>query len=174
MHKLVATRGLSRAAVDEIERIRAANGGAVSPADLVEAARGNPENPLHPYFTWDRDEAAEEMLLVQAKSLLRRVKVIYTTGTQAPVRVSAYVSVPEDRGRDMRSYYLAQEMADEDKAISVLREISWIVGALTRKIEALKGIMGGDFSDLDDVVGRLDGIVQRMRKRSDYGDQPNV
>lgn len=157
------TCGLTKAAIAEIERIRAANGGAVSPSDLVDAARGRPENPLHPYFEWDVDAAAERYLIVQARKILRSVKIVYQTSETMQMRVSAYVSVPDDR--DKRSYYLAQEIAGTARASAVIRDIANIVEVLTRKVAALKEIMGEeDFDNLDHIVEKLARVAGNVRR----------
>jgi hypothetical protein len=48
---------------------------------VEEAAR--PESPLHPYFTWDRDEAARLRLLDEARQMLGAVECVVVVRTEA-------------------------------------------------------------------------------------------
>lgn len=48
--------------------------GVVTPPLVVDRAR-DPASPLHGYFEWDREQAAEKFLLIQAAALIRRVKL---------------------------------------------------------------------------------------------------
>lgn len=58
---------------EELARI-AAESGRVSPEDVVANARAE-SSPLHEFFTWDDDEAAEKFRLMQAGVLIRRIKI---------------------------------------------------------------------------------------------------
>lgn len=62
----------ARAALAELE-----NGGRLTATDVVEAARIE-TSPLHRYFEWDDDAAAEAYRIEQARRLIRSVKVIVT------------------------------------------------------------------------------------------------
>lgn len=56
--------------------------GLIQPAVVVDEAE-DPESPLHRYFEWDDTEAARAYRLVQARSLIARVRVnVKTAGPQ--------------------------------------------------------------------------------------------
>ena len=78
----------------QLEAIAAANGGLLRPCDVV-AAAADPAHPLHDSFEWDNDAAATEHRLMQARTLIRtvRVEVPQTIGAT----VQAFVSVAADR-----------------------------------------------------------------------------
>jgi hypothetical protein len=83
---------------EELEIIRAKNGGILSPEKVVEYAR-NKETALHKYFTWDDNVAGEAYRIQQAMGLIRRIKVeiIANPKTQEVIRIREYVSLPQDR-----------------------------------------------------------------------------
>lgn len=66
-------------------------GGEITPEIVLNEAR-SPESPLHKQFCWDDTKAAELFRLAQAASLIRRVKVTYTTG-EKEIRVRAFVNI---------------------------------------------------------------------------------
>jgi len=80
----------------ELEKIRTANGGFLTPEAVVSAAKDE-DSPLHSYFTWDDTEAAHRWRLEQARKLIRLSVTIVKQDTQ-PVR--AYVSLLNDRGKN--------------------------------------------------------------------------
>lgn len=64
----------------ELERIYKRDGALTATAVLKEAAQKG--SPLHEHFTWDDSEAAQQWRLVQARNLIKRVKVISPAGTE--------------------------------------------------------------------------------------------
>lgn len=58
----------------ELDRIAQTNNGELTPALVVENARGR-RNPLHQLFEWDNREAAEQWRLSQARQLIRSIKI---------------------------------------------------------------------------------------------------
>lgn len=69
------------------------NDGIILPKQVVEAARSI-KSPLHSYFEWDDDKAAESYRIWQARQLLR-VCVEYIKESKHPVEV--FVSLTTDR-----------------------------------------------------------------------------
>lgn len=76
---------------EELERIKQRDGTITAPA-VVDEARPN-DAVLHPAFTWDDPEAAEKYRLIEARTLIKRVRVICPEPVQEPV-VQARVSLP--------------------------------------------------------------------------------
>lgn len=130
---------ISATVQDEVLRIVAANGDHAAPRALLEAAR-NPENPLHPCFTWDNNEAGERYRLAQASALYRRVKleIVRADPERREVvfeTIRAVTSVPDDRKKHGSESYgrTSVVMDDEAKRASVLRGIVREFTALRNK-----------------------------------------
>ena len=66
---------LKKAARDRIVELAEANGGRITPEQVLEDAR-DPESPLHNYFEWDVETAARQYWLDQARTLIRSVKIV--------------------------------------------------------------------------------------------------
>lgn len=97
---------------DALARISAANGDRLRPEDIVEAAR-DPASPLHPFFEWDDQIAAEKYRVERARFLLRHIEMrVDATNDPAlapsePVFVRKYHSVdvsPSDAEAEDRRY----------------------------------------------------------------------
>ena len=82
-------------AARELARIRSENGGKLTASSVVEAAEAD-DAPLHPFFVWDDTEAAREYRLMQARQLVRSVRVI--RDDQPPRRIYVHVSKDEGEG----------------------------------------------------------------------------
>jgi hypothetical protein len=82
--------------LDELEIIKKKNGGAIPPAAVVQYAK-DPETALHSKFTWDDGKAAEQYRLWQARQVLRVYVNITMPENTEPVRVRAFLSLPNDR-----------------------------------------------------------------------------
>jgi hypothetical protein len=79
----------------ELRRIAEERGGLLRPEEVVEHAR-DPESPLHNWFEWDDDAAAEKYRIHQARNLIRvNVAYLQTTGKSIPYRV--FVSLSPNR-----------------------------------------------------------------------------
>lgn len=94
--------------------------------DVVDIARDE-SSPLHRYFEWDDDAAAEAYRLVQAAELIRRVRVhVITSEGGEPIKVRAFVARREiasgkDRGSP-GSYVAIEDVAGRTAWESSLRE----------------------------------------------------
>ncbi|MCK9505893.1 MAG: hypothetical protein M0Q95_17155 [Porticoccaceae bacterium] len=93
----------------ELVAIAQGNGGVILPRSVVEAAKDR-KSPLHSWFCWDDSEAAERYRIIQARELIRSVKV--EIGDQTPREVRAFVSLTPDRA-DGGGYRLAQEVVSD-------------------------------------------------------------
>ena len=92
----------SKVIAEELARIAKANGGQLTPEDVVKNARAK-SSPLHSHFTWDDDEAAERYRLVEASYLIRMVRVkVEMNGNEHPYSVRAFVNVgiPAEKSDD--------------------------------------------------------------------------
>lgn len=74
------------------------NGGAVNARTIVEDARGR-RSPLHRFFEWDNNKAADEYRLEQARRLARSVVVVISDGNnETTTRAFHHVFVDGERG----------------------------------------------------------------------------
>ena len=80
----------------ELERIWSKNNNELKPPDVVNAAR--PKNaPLHSCFEWDNKVAAEKYRLVEARILIRSVRIIKPDTPSQPQFVHVRIEKTEPR-----------------------------------------------------------------------------
>lgn len=79
---------------NHLEHLRQHFKGELTARDVLDDAR-NPNSPLHTFFEWSDNIAAEAYRLEQARGLIRSVVAIYTSDEAPAQRVRAYVHVPE-------------------------------------------------------------------------------
>jgi hypothetical protein len=93
-----------------LEELRRQFKGEITPEDVLNDAR-NPNSPLHPFFEWDDNLAAEQFRLNQARALIRSVVAVYTRPDLPAVRARAYSHVAERGAPHYRetSHALSQE-----------------------------------------------------------------
>jgi hypothetical protein len=77
---------------ESLEEIRQAHGGKLNPGDVIDASR-DPSAPLHKFFDWDDQSAAENYRKSQARRLIRRVEVVVNTVKQEPLVAPAFVQL---------------------------------------------------------------------------------
>lgn len=122
-----------------LEKIRARNNGVLTPDDVVKDARSE-TSPLHPYFTWDDSEAANQYRLDQARLLIRNVRVEVMTST---TRVVAPFYVRDPRmGSGEQGYAAVAEIRDEASvAAEALRyEFDRAIGILERAVSVAEAL----------------------------------
>lgn len=130
--------------VRELNRIEKRDG-ALHPESVVDEAR--PESsPLHGFFTWNNNEAAELYRRWEARKLIQSVRIIYE-GKKDGTVVRAYVSliVNDERGyygmarvlssSDLRAQLLETALKEAESWMTRyehLKELSEIVQAIQR------------------------------------------
>lgn len=82
-----------KAAAAALNQMSKANGGRITPEQIVDAARDE-SSPLHQYFEWDNRIAAEQYRLMQARTLLRSCQVDVKIEDHK-VRIPFYIRDPE-------------------------------------------------------------------------------
>jgi hypothetical protein len=105
--------------------------GGLDPRAVVEDAK-NPESPLHTYFEWDTEKAAESYWLIQARSLIRSVRLVVSE-EKISLSTIAYVRDPE-KGRNETGYVSTTYIrTDKEKARQALmQELSRAESAVER------------------------------------------
>lgn len=108
----------------EIESIRLASGGVVSPSEIVDAARDE-SLEIHKAFDWDDESAARKHRIQTARGLTQslRVTVLDVTieSVEEPLPKRLFASV-RDYSQDKRGYVTIDEIfARQDWSAQVLR-----------------------------------------------------
>jgi hypothetical protein len=118
--------------------------GSLRPEDILDAAK-SAAHPLHSCFVWDDTEAAARYRLLQAKALVRYVRIIIPTPEHRTIIVRMFASLPSDRFSGAGYRTLSSVLSDEEKkrelVISALRELE----AFQRRyanLQELAGVMG--------------------------------
>lgn len=102
----------------EMEDVRRQNGGALTPAALLERAR-SANAATHDHFEWDDKVAAEEHRLAQAGDLIRAITVdISRSNVEEAKPIRAFVSVEREGARSYTS--TAHALSDEELRRQVL------------------------------------------------------
>jgi len=78
----------------EVVALAEKHGGTITPEIILEEAKRK-RSPLHGFFCWDNNEAANEYRRIQAQQMIRRIKVTITGGENQSIRVRAFVNVIE-------------------------------------------------------------------------------
>ena len=124
---------------EELERIYNTEG-VLTPAAVVDDAR--PEDaPLHSHFEWDDSVAGEQYRMVQARQLIRSVKVtVQPQPEAAPVQVRVFHNVA-DEDKPRKYVPLRVLMDDPESAQRVLARAwdEWL--QLKRKYADLCGFL---------------------------------
>lgn len=123
---------------DELRRIHNSNGGKLTPAAVVKAAR-SPKSPLHNRFEWDDSVAGEKYRLIQAGDLIREQRVEYARDRRGPKTVREYTSTYQAGDAERGAYRATEDvMANEMSAAIVLRSFERALSDLKRQYGHLK------------------------------------
>lgn len=105
---------------EALEAVHARHG-ALTPALVVEEARDGKDAVaqfLHARLTWDDEEAGEQWRLWEARSLIRRVTVVYQPTERSSMReIRAFMPVPTATGR---SYEPIESIARDPVASAIV------------------------------------------------------
>ena len=120
----------------EIERIRKANGGILTPNAVVEAAE-NPKSILHSYFQWQDAEAAHEYRLWQARQMIARVTTTIK-GKEFDEYWNAKVTV---KGVDVQGYFTKEQvLSDENLLVKVIADAVGEIKYWRQKYQQIKDL----------------------------------
>ena len=82
----------------QLLKIQKCNGGSLSPAAVVDAARAE-DHPLHSRFEWDDTKAGEAYRIEQARCIIRAVVTVVESGSEK-FKTRAFVSLSSTKGTD--------------------------------------------------------------------------
>ena len=103
---------ISEPVVAEIERIRIESG--LTPRNVVKQARDT-DNPLHSFFEWNNNRAAEKYRLCQARMLVNRVEVVIE-GEEIPAYENCTVKIEGSEEEETeREYFSAPEIMESEE-----------------------------------------------------------
>lgn len=146
-------REAARAAVQEIAK---ANGGTITPAQVVEHAKDE-DSPLHSYFEWDDEKASENYRKMQARALIRSVRVSISYETKK-VNTVAFVRDPSKESSEAGYVSVSRIKSDEEQARDVM------IAEFKRAGAALKRARGlAAYFDMEDRVSRFLSDLDVMR-----------
>lgn len=110
-------KGSAQSVGEELERIRQQKG-ELSPKTVVEQARSL-TSPLHDYFEWNDQKAAESHRRHQARQLITAVRVVYKENSE-PKTMRPFVKLTGSK----KSYVSTVEvMNDAEKAAMLLEQL---------------------------------------------------
>lgn len=126
----------------ELEFIKKQKRRDLRPEDVVEFAKENKRSELHRHFEWDDGAAADKYRLDQARNIIRvHVTLVTPPGANRTVSVSAFVSLPDNRGNGYES--IVDVMNNEERSTVLLQDT-------IRRLMQIREI--SLFPELDDVT----------------------
>lgn len=132
----------------------------VKPEELVALAQ-NPDNPCHDAFQWDDNAAAQEFRLIQARTLLRSIVVVYGENGEG-IEDIAFHRVPvAGRRKDevQHAYVPVEQVAKKPEDIAyVIEEYERRIKAIARDLAQHKAFA----AEFGGVVKRLEEAVEEM------------
>jgi hypothetical protein len=143
---------------EAVEAIRKRSGGDASAEQVVKAAASK-RNPLHPEFTWDDNEAANEYRLDQARRLLRELVVVRPEiTTDRPQRVYGIVRVPREDSSPQRIKHVYRTIDD------IMRDPDTRAEYLNSALRELIAIRNKyrDLQELAIVMRAIDAVTQSV------------
>jgi hypothetical protein len=133
--------------------------GRLSPNDVVDEA-ANPDSPLHTYFEWDDTEGARKYRLLQARTLIRTIKVEVTV-RDVPLTVVGYVRDPDLPAKEAGYRNVMSLRTEVDSArLAVVAEMRRVSNAVKRA-KGLANVLG-----IDEDIERIDEIARSIIERT--------
>lgn len=134
------------------------NNGRLTPAAVVADAQ-LVDSPLHDQFEWDKDKAAYQHWLDQARNIITSVRIIHRTETSL-IKTVYYVRDPSAEHSEQGYVSVPRLRTDADLARDVLvSEFSAVADRLRRARELAKAL------SLDDEVDKIMSGVVELRGR---------
>lgn len=149
-----------KAVAERLEKIRARNGGVLTPEHVVEDAR-SVKSPLHEMFPWSDKEAAHKHRLDIAREIIRHVRVEICTETRT-FSVPRYVRDPR-MASDEQGYAAVAEIKDDRDVArdALLYEFKRAVALLERACDIADGLGLGE--EVTELVKRMRVLQERVK-----------
>jgi len=136
--KIKTITHVAREALRALENRR----GRLTAAEVVAAARPQ-TSPLHAYFLWNDTVAAGRWRLVQARELIRTVRVQVVTAEGKKVTIPCFVRDPECKADEQGYVTTPRLKTEKDNAAAMLREEIRAVRQRLNRLRALAAYFGG-------------------------------
>ena len=141
-----------------IEAMADANGGLITPAEIVDHAT-DPDSPLHSFFEWDDTAAAAKYRLAQASKLIRSCRIVFRT-EKRKVTAVAYVRNPEAGPKEAGYIQVQRVKNDADMAQDVLNQEFIRARSAMERARRLAHYFHLE-DEIDDFISGLDAMRQR-------------
>lgn len=144
----------------ELERIRLANGGRLTPAAVVLAAK-SPKNPLHKEFDWNDKSAAYTARLDTARDLIVHYQTVVVIHDSQKITVPFYVRDPTAKTNEQGYIPVTSDHLERKHAQTmVIAELDRCKSAILRA-RAVAGVLNQKFPGLSDQLeGLLESIIR--------------
>lgn len=153
------TKEQQNAIRERLEGIAAANGGLLTPEQVVADAKAK-DSPLHAVFDWNVKDAAHNWWLCQARDLIRSVRVVIRT-ENTEVQTVGYVRDPSLPADTQGYRSTASIRSDHDKARDVLiDEFTRAAAALRRARELAAAFALSE--QVDFIVEEIDTVRRKV------------
>lgn len=117
----------------EFAAISAADPNHLIKAEVVVQRAENPLSPLHKFFTWDNDKAAEEWRMMQARYLIRSFRIEIE-----PLQIiPAFVSLGENRIKGGGYSWTAEVLPQHDLKLNLLLTVMMDIENILRKVSEM-------------------------------------
>ena len=151
-------------ALKELQTIYKQDKGILKPKSVVEFAKNNKTTELHKCFNWNKDEAAYEHWLWQARQLIR-VAIVVLPGVDVPVK--AFVSLSTNREETGGGYtYIEDVMNDEEKRAQMIDDALRELEIFQRKYSHL-----AELSSVWNAVKAVERKVSRKRTKTEQSQR---
>jgi hypothetical protein len=155
---------------DEVKRHLAALEveGRLTPEAVVADARRE-DSPIHGFFKWDLQTAAEQHWLDRARQLIRMVKVVIVRNDYT-FRAPFYVPDPARAAKEQGYVTLTALNGDPIAARESLVQECERAAASLKRMQRIAVALGLE-SEVDDILGRLTGFAHHVAQT---GEQPQA
>ena len=148
--KKVTAKKLATTVRQELLYLEKANHGLVTPKNVVDFARSNPNSALHRKFEWDDNKAAEAYRLHQARQI---ITMVLTVVKQTGEKVQSYVSLRTDRYKNNDGGYrnIRTVLNHKDLRAQMLEDALAEMKVFRQKYESLSEL-AKVFTAIDEVL----------------------
>lgn len=158
---------LKQDALNALMQLSKANGGKITADEVVRVA-ADPDSPLHSYFEWDDNEAANKYRTMQARALIRTCTLKITTNKRT-IKAPYYVRDPEADTMTQGYVETAKIRNDEDMKRDVLIAEFKRIGAALKRARDLGACF--DMADeIDAMAEQVSGLASRVQHPEQRAD----
>lgn len=152
-----------KAVRERLAQIEAANGGRLTPDDVVKDAKRK-DSPLHELFEWDTRKAAAAYWVEQARQIITSVRVQVRTDT---TKVSAvyYVRDPSAEHGEQGYVSVARLRSDADLARDALVAEFSRVADMLRRARELAAVLDAQ-PEVENLLQTVVGLRQRFAQQA--------